>query len=329
MLRTNKGSRGADFGKCINAIFKYREKHYPETSETFIHGSFFKETFQEDWAKRQEWISDQAMKEYQSPKPSEPSKLSEAVDTVDAELEDVHKTSDDDLDSAEEDTHSSEEESSRAASQYSSEDDNTNESDEESLDEQFGQDLTEDIDQLDANVLEDDGMSENDLLKRRNFQISQVVDPEEDNPPKKPGYKSRDQGSMILKLEWGRRNAAKYLNANNKRPLDTDSATETSNPSSPQQQTPITDQSTEEQTTISSQTDASSAEQESAKRRRLESEAESPSESPPQTPTQQPRTQQPAERLQQQSSPEERYVSATIDLGHDEVSTNKQTQCLR
>ncbi|KAH0397269.1 hypothetical protein KCU89_g8452, partial [Aureobasidium melanogenum] len=183
-------------------------------------------------------------------------------------------------------------------------DDETESSDEASQDKSSDDDTIEANNQRDTDDSDDERTSGIDLSGRRGSSVSEANDIEEDEPSKKSGHGSRVTGSRIMKikigrsnaerLENGRRIAAGDLNTNNKRPFDTDLPTETSTPSSPQQQGLMTEESAEEQPIISTQDHESSAEQGPAKRPCLESSTKSHSESPVQTPTQQQRTQQPA-----------------------------------
>ncbi|KAG9755095.1 hypothetical protein KCU59_g51, partial [Aureobasidium melanogenum] len=142
-------------------------------------------------------------------------------------------------------------------------------------------------------VPEEDETSDDEPPRRPKPYALQADDLDEDAPLKKPVLKNRARKSRIPRLPFSRSDAANFLNANNKRPLDTNSTTETSAPSSSQQQNPVLERPAEEQMGTSTQDHESSAEQGPAKGPRLESSAESPSESPSQSPTQQQRAQQP------------------------------------
>ncbi|KAG9594157.1 hypothetical protein KCU77_g3861, partial [Aureobasidium melanogenum] len=184
-------------------------------------------------------------------------------------------------------------------------------------------------------VPEEDETSDDEPPRRPKPYALQADDLDEDAPLKKPVLKNRARKSRIPRLPFSRSDAANFLNANNKRPLDTNSTTETSAPSSSQQQNPVLERPAEEQMGTSTQDHESSAEQGPAKGPRLESSAESPSESPSQSPTQQQRaqqpviqhpvTQQPAGRSQQRTSEEslqERIRPILSDMVVEEIASH-------
>ncbi|KAH0349578.1 hypothetical protein KCU83_g5379, partial [Aureobasidium melanogenum] len=338
-LKSKEVIHCAEVKKYFDELFNYRARYYPETSQTFIQGSFLKEAFNEVWAKREEWIQEQAKRENQSPKPAESSRSPENNDVDHASDETVHVTSDDETDSNDEETSSIYEETNSSDGETSFNDEETRPNYEETnlnYDESSDDNTMEAINQTNTDDSEDERTSENDLSGRRGSSIFQANGIEEDGPSKKSEHESKGQKSMTVKLkighenaerlENGRRIAAGDLNVKNKRPLDIGSITETSTLSSPQQQDSVPEQPAEEQIDISTQDHELSAEQGPAKRPRLEPSAESVFESPPQSPTQQQRTQQPviqqpvtqqevtrqpAGRSQQPTS-EERYVSAMM-----------------
>ncbi|KAG9673678.1 hypothetical protein KCU99_g810, partial [Aureobasidium melanogenum] len=202
-------------------------------------------------------------------------------------------------------------------------DDETESSDEASQDKSSDDDTIEANNQRDTDDSDDERTSGNDLSGRCGSSVSQANDIEEDELSQRSEHGSKGQKSRIVVLKYGPENADKLgfgcrkaandLNANNKRPFYTDSTTETSSPSSSQQQDFVAGESAEEQTIISTQDHESSAEQGPAKKPRLESSAESPSESPPQSPTQQQRTQQPVTQQEVTQQPAGRFQQPTSE----------------
>ncbi|KAH0279341.1 hypothetical protein KCU91_g1845, partial [Aureobasidium melanogenum] len=268
-LKSNQMVRCAEAEKRIRNMINFCFKKYPKISEIYQHASYFEDAFNKDWAERDDWIMEQARREQQSPKPVESSELVENNDAVDATVEDAHERSDE--------TNSSTQETS---SVY-----------EDSQNESSNDDIMKDINQSDADNPEEDESSDDEPPRRPKPYAVQADDLDEDAELKKPVLKNRARKSRIPRQPSSRSIAASFLNTDNKRLLDTDSASEKSTPSSPQQQDAVLEQPAEGQTTTSTQDHAWSAEQGPAKRPRLDPSIESLFESPPQTPTQQPPTQ--------------------------------------
>lgn len=329
----------ASFERMLNNCFEYITF---SDSPVYRKGKKFQNAFLKKWDEKDDWIRERAAESDESSEveiedDSIEGRLHDTPDDGrnDDENESTEEASEDDneqsrnhvlqgsdlskgvqevetseeseiLDETSEESSSSEDgaESRYAQSDNSTEDD-TNDSSEESLHETSDDDPMEGIDPSNIYASDNDDTSDNVLPETLETHIFQGDDSEEDDPPKKPVQKSRARKKDGSKRHFG-------LGINNKRLLDTGSATESSTPSSPQQQPLATEQPTATRTDASSHSDASSAEQGPAKRPRLEPSAESPSDSSLQSPTRQPRIQEPAKRSQQPPITEERYNPAMI-----------------
>ncbi|KAG9660797.1 succinic semialdehyde dehydrogenase, partial [Aureobasidium melanogenum] len=182
-------------------------------------------------------------------------------------------------------------------------------SSEKDLHETSDEDQTENISKSDGDTPEDAEMSDEELPIRRRPYVLQRDDSDDEEATEKPKHQSRARKKDGAKQHVDIDIIPNNFDSNNKRHLDTNSPIGNQSPSSPQKQAPMTEQLVQEQTITSTEDHASSAEQEPAKRPRLEPSTESSSDSLPQTPAQQSPTQQPAEEPQQQSTPDTRFKS--------------------
>lgn len=264
-----------EVGKCFNRMFANCFRYNREDSEVYRQGKEFQAAFIAALDGKDDWIQAEAAKLYQK------RKLSTDHDTGDITESDPNGS--------------------------------------------CNEDGGEGSNSPPKNVSDDDEGTDEELPIKRRPYILQKDDSDEDDIPKKSENQSRARKKDDLKQHVNISSILNNLNTNHKRPLEAATTTEEPDTQSSQEQEVPTGNLAETQKTHSEEIQVMSTENEQAKRPRLQPSPRSPSGSPPQTPTSQPPTQhtstqqspvqepsvqQPVQEPRQQSTAEERLISA-------------------